>query len=85
MLTLATSLGLRTNLIIEEGLPHIFKKPRNVCMAMNRVFRQEPQPPFDVLKVAGRNSAIKSSKGEWCCTVSLHSDGLALLRYLEPN
>ena len=88
-----TMLGLRTNLIVKEGLPQIFEGSRNSCMVLNRVskslcfrvLRQESQSPFNILKFAGRNSAIKGSKGKWCCTVSLYSDGFALPRYLEAN
>ena len=64
-------LGLRTNLVIEDGLPHIFEETENLFTVLNRVsktlcfrpFIQEPQPLSDVLEPAGRNSGSSAVGG----------------------
>ena len=58
-------LDLQTHLIIEDGLPQIFKEPRNMTVGSNKVarllwfrfFRQGPQLPCNLLEFAGINLA----------------------------
>lgn len=54
--------GSRTNLVIGDRLPQIFKDPGNLFMVLNTVFKL-PQLTFDARELAGRN-LTPSLKGE---------------------
>ena len=63
------ALGLRTNLVIEDGLPQIFKESRNLPMGpigagKFRRFRPRPQFALDFLEFPGGNSTPSTTGGE---------------------